>query len=166
MLDPDPHQIEKLDPYPHHWRYQCSVSVVFDQCCGSGPCAFLTPGPGSGIGFFRISDPGSKTHIIESLVTNFWIKSSLILWNNWPKFFSSAFKKLNNFQFCEICSHTKKISPLFFVAVFRPGIRDKHPGSATLVLIRIRGSLPLDPNPDPVYHWIRSRALFFSWAAF
>jgi hypothetical protein len=34
-----------------------------------GSSAFLTPG--SGIGFFRISDPGSQTHIFESLVTIF-----------------------------------------------------------------------------------------------
>ncbi len=33
--------------------------------------------PGSGIGFFP--DPGSQTHIFESLVTIFWVKSSLIL---------------------------------------------------------------------------------------
>ncbi len=46
--------------------------------------AFLNPG--SGIGFFRIpdlgswiSDPGSQTHIFESLVTIFWVKISIIL---------------------------------------------------------------------------------------
>jgi hypothetical protein len=37
-----------------------------------GSCAFLTPG--SGIGFFRISDPGSQTHIFESLVSICWEK--------------------------------------------------------------------------------------------
>jgi len=36
-----------------------------------GSDAFLTPGPGSGIGFFRIPDLGSQTHIFESLVTIF-----------------------------------------------------------------------------------------------
>jgi hypothetical protein len=41
---------------------------------GSG--AFLTPDPGSRIGFFRIPDPKS---IFESLVTIFWVKSSIIL---------------------------------------------------------------------------------------
>ncbi len=44
---------------------------------GSG--AFLTPGPGSGIGLFRIPDLGSQTHIFYSLVTNFWVQSSIIL---------------------------------------------------------------------------------------
>ncbi len=50
---------------------------------GSG--AFLTPGPESGHRFgisfsrFRISDPGSPTHISESLVTIFWVKKTLIL---------------------------------------------------------------------------------------
>jgi hypothetical protein len=36
---------------------------------------------GSEIGFFRISDPGSPTHISESLVStsNFWVKSTKIL---------------------------------------------------------------------------------------
>jgi hypothetical protein len=37
--------------------------------------AFLTPG--SGIGFFP--DPGSQTYLFESLVTIFWVKSSMIL---------------------------------------------------------------------------------------
>jgi hypothetical protein len=61
----------------------------------SGSGAFLTPRPGSGIGFSgsrisgpgswipdpesRIPDSGSQTHIFESLVTNFWVKSSIIL---------------------------------------------------------------------------------------
>jgi hypothetical protein len=29
------------------------------------------PDPGSGLSFFRILDPGSQTHIIDSLMTNF-----------------------------------------------------------------------------------------------
>jgi hypothetical protein len=43
----------------------------------SGSDAFLTPVPGSGIGFSWI--PAPQTHIFESLVTIFWIKSSIIL---------------------------------------------------------------------------------------
>jgi hypothetical protein len=39
--------------------------------------AFLTPG--SGIGLSRISDPGSQTRIFETLVTIFWVNSSIIL---------------------------------------------------------------------------------------
>ncbi len=47
---------------------------------GSG--AFLTPGSGIRNSFFsgsRISDPGSQTYSFESLVTMFWVKSSIIL---------------------------------------------------------------------------------------
>jgi hypothetical protein len=52
---------------------------------GSG--AFLTPGSGIRCLFDPwipdlgswISDPGSQAHIFESLVTIFWVKSSLIL---------------------------------------------------------------------------------------
>jgi hypothetical protein len=49
---------------------------------GSG--AFLTPGSGIRNRFFpdpgsRIPDPGSQTHIFESLVTIFWVKNSIIL---------------------------------------------------------------------------------------
>jgi hypothetical protein len=62
----------------------CLKTSVADPDPGSG--VFLTPGPGSGIrkGFFpdpgyRIPGPGSQTHIFESLVTIFWVKSSIIL---------------------------------------------------------------------------------------
>jgi hypothetical protein len=40
----------------------------------SGSGAFLTLDPGSGIGFFRIPDLGSQTHIFDGLMTNFWVK--------------------------------------------------------------------------------------------
>jgi hypothetical protein len=43
------------------------------------PVPFGPLDPGSGIGLFRIPDPGSQTDIFESLVTTFWVKSSLIL---------------------------------------------------------------------------------------
>jgi hypothetical protein len=54
------------------------VTSVADPDLGSG--AFLTPGSGIRNRFFpdlgsRISDPGSQTHIFESLVTIFWVKS-------------------------------------------------------------------------------------------
>jgi hypothetical protein len=46
---------------------------------------------------------------------------------NWAKFFSSAYQKYNNIQFCEICGYKKGMttnffSPLSFVAVFGSGI--------------------------------------------
>jgi hypothetical protein len=50
------------------------------QCCGSG--AFFTPGLGIRKRFFTrslISDPGYQTHILESLVTIFWVKNIKIL---------------------------------------------------------------------------------------
>jgi hypothetical protein len=67
-----------------NWTNLMKILYRFSQCCGSETGAFLTPGsgiwdPGSGIGFFRIPDLGSQTHIFESLVTTFWIKSSIIL---------------------------------------------------------------------------------------
>jgi hypothetical protein len=45
------------------------------------PVPFLPLDPGSGTGFFRsrIPDPGAQTHIFKSLVTTFWVKSSIIL---------------------------------------------------------------------------------------
>jgi hypothetical protein len=43
--------------------------IPVHQCCGSGSGAFLTPG--SGIRNRFIPDPGSQTHIFESLVTTF-----------------------------------------------------------------------------------------------
>jgi hypothetical protein len=49
-------------------------------------CLFLPLDPGSGMGLFQIPDPGSRipdpgfqTHIFESLVTTFWVKSFIIL---------------------------------------------------------------------------------------
>jgi hypothetical protein len=47
---------------------------VADPDPGSG--AFLTPGSGIWNSFFP--DPRSQTHIFQSLVTIFWVKSSII----------------------------------------------------------------------------------------
>jgi hypothetical protein len=55
---------------------------------GSG--AFLTPGSGIRNRFFP--NPGSQIHIFESLVTIFWVKSSIILWKLAPIFFFSTSK--------------------------------------------------------------------------
>jgi hypothetical protein len=65
-------------------------------------------------------------------VTKFWV-----FFENWPKVFSSAFQKYNNFQFCEICGYKKRydkkfFSLLSFVAGLGFGIRDgknQDPGS-------------------------------------
>ncbi len=56
------------------------------------PVPFWPLDPGSVIGFFRISDPGSQTHIFESLVTIFWVKSSIILCKLAQIFFYSISK--------------------------------------------------------------------------
>jgi hypothetical protein len=61
---------------------------VADPDPGSG--AFLTLDPGSGIVFFP--DPGSLTHILESFVTIFWVKSSIIFLKL-AKLFSSTLIK-------------------------------------------------------------------------
>ena len=50
---------------------------VADPDPGSG--AFLTPRSEIQNRFFCIPDPGFQTHIFESLVRNFWVKSSIIL---------------------------------------------------------------------------------------
>ena len=52
-----------------------SLTSVADPDPGSG--AFLTPGSGIRNRFFP--DPGSQIHNSESLLTIFWVKSSIIL---------------------------------------------------------------------------------------
>jgi hypothetical protein len=74
-------------------------SSVVDPDTGSG--AFLTPGHGCGIrnSFFRIPDLGSRIPDLGSLIPtpDFLELSDKFLdkkfFENWPKFFSSAFKK-------------------------------------------------------------------------
>ncbi len=52
---------------------------LFSSVADPGSGAFLTLDPGSGIGFSRISDPGSQPHIFNSLMTSVWVKSTIIL---------------------------------------------------------------------------------------
>jgi hypothetical protein len=118
------------------------------QCSGSGIRCFLTPGPGSGIGFFRIPDLGSR------IPTPYFLELSDKLLGK--KFYNSLKTGPNCFlQHLRIkFVATKKglktnfFSLLSFVALLflDPGsevrdpewvkirIRDKHPGSATLLL--------------------------------
>ncbi len=60
--------------YIHRWEETVFRIRIRD------PVSFwpLDLDPGSGIGFFRI--PDHKPHLFESLVTNFWVKSSIFLW--------------------------------------------------------------------------------------
>jgi hypothetical protein len=62
-----------LDKDPQ--QRSCNVNSVADPKSG----AFLTLDPGFGLGFFRISDSGSQTHIFDSLMTKFGVKSTIIL---------------------------------------------------------------------------------------
>ncbi len=72
-------------------------SVLRIRIRDPGSDAFLTPGPGIRNRFFP--DPGSQTHIFESLVTIFWVISSIILGKLANNFFlqSSKTKIICNF---------------------------------------------------------------------
>ncbi len=129
-------------------NFSCPSSVA-DPDPGSG--AFLTPGSGIRDRFFRIPDLGSQIHIFESLVTIFWVKSSIILWKLAQIFFFIT-SKLNLFAILwNLWLHKKLWQQIFFTPLFcccfwirdprsgirdgwksGSGIRDKHPGSATL----------------------------------
>jgi len=112
----------------------------------SGPWIWCLLTPGSGIGFFRVPELGSPTHILESLVTIFWVKKSKQFSVNWQKFFSVPVQKLNNFLFCEVCGYkngktTNFLPPFLFVAAVGwiksgSGINSKHPESATLTAVQ------------------------------
>jgi hypothetical protein len=61
-------------------EYSRSLTVVcasYNQSLQSS--AFLTPGSGSEIRDMFFADYGSPTHISERLVTNVWVKNTLIL---------------------------------------------------------------------------------------
>ncbi len=67
----------------------------------------------------RISDPGSQTHIFESLVTIFWVKSSIILQEIGPDFFLQHSNKIMFNQFCEICGYIIRFdNKFFFIPLF------------------------------------------------
>jgi hypothetical protein len=75
---------EKQENVPENCADEAEAELTSPgQCCESRSGAFLTLDPGSGIGFFRIrnrflSNPGSQTHIFDSLTTNFGQKFLLI----------------------------------------------------------------------------------------
>jgi hypothetical protein len=83
-MEEDKEGNQRLHSGVRRWRIQKDLSNVPDP--GSG--AFLTPG--SGIGFFRIQDP--KSHIFESVMTIFWVKSSIILCKLGSNLFLQLFK--------------------------------------------------------------------------
>jgi hypothetical protein len=87
-----------------------------------------------------IPNLGSPTHISDSLVTILWVKNTLSTWSN---FFLYQFKNKIILNFVKFLAKIVK-KPNNFVVVgsgiwhgqkSRSGIQDKHPGSATLILM-------------------------------
>ncbi len=79
---PDPNYLHLiLDP---HWK------IMAPSVADPGSSALLTPGSGIQNRFFP--DPGSQTHIFESILKIFWVKTSTILWKLAQIFFLSILK--------------------------------------------------------------------------
>jgi hypothetical protein len=99
------------------------------------PVPFWPLDPGSGIGFFRIPDLGSRipNSYFWELSDNFLGKKYYNSLKIDPNFFLQHFKS-KIIQFCEIYGSKKKgmttnfFSPLSFIAVFGSGIRDPRSG--------------------------------------
>ncbi len=86
---------------------------VADPDPGSG--AFLTPGSGSGIGFLRIPDLGSQTHIFESLVSdNILGKKFYNSLRIGPNFFLQHFKNKIIFNYVIFVATKKGMATNFF----------------------------------------------------
>ncbi len=73
--------------------------------------------PGSGIGFFRISDPGSQTYIFESILTSFWVKSYIILWKL-DQIFFFRISKIKIYNFVKFTATIKVWQLIFFIPLF------------------------------------------------
>ncbi len=144
--------------YGYHWveltiGHVCAAdgSGRVSQASRPGPAGWLrgrTEDKGNIVASVADQDPGSGVFLRSGsripnpyfweLGDNIWGVKTSIIFGKLGKFFSSAYQKWSNIQFCEICGYkkgmtTKKISPLSFVAVFISEIRD--PG---WVKIRIR----------------------------
>jgi hypothetical protein len=78
-----------------------------------GSDAFLTPGPGSGIRNRFFPDPGSQTHIFESLGTHF-----VILLKTGPNVFLQHFKNKIIFNIVEFGTKKKGMTTIFFTSLF------------------------------------------------
>ncbi len=87
--------------------YSITVSVA-DPDTRSG--AFLNLGSGIRNRFFRISDPGSQTNIFDCLMTNFGVKSMIILNVLAKKMF--LFKNRINYNFMT-CGYKKLYDKIF-----------------------------------------------------
>ncbi len=157
ILNPDARQQK---PLYGSWPATLGLSTsVADPDPGSG--AFFTPGSGIRNRFFP--DPGSQIHIFESLVTIFWVKRSIILWKlaqifshfKTNVYLGAACLPLNVVEnqttvgrLCRLVignatGHSWRTSVnsatkerhfrTSTVATNKQRIRDKHPGSATLL---------------------------------
>ncbi len=93
--------------------------VPWAQCCESGSEIRCILDPWIRDGFFP--DPGSQTHIFESLVTIFWVQSSIILWKLAQIFFFSISKGYKKGTY-----ENKFFPPLSFAAVFGSGMGKKQ----------------------------------------
>ncbi len=107
---------------------------------GTESGAFLTldPDPGSGIGFFRIPDLGSRipTPYLLELSDKFLGKKYYNSLKTGPNFFLQHLKNKIIFNFVKFVATKKGLttnfySPLSFVAVFGSGIRDAGSGMGT-----------------------------------
>ncbi len=134
-----------------------NISCLIISVADPGAGAFLTPGSGIRNRFFP--DPGSQTHIFESLITIFLVKTSKI-YNSLkigPNSFLQHFKNKIILNFVRFVATkqgmtTNLFSPLSFVDVFGSGIRDPgsrmgknqdpgsgiNPGSATLLIMLVK----------------------------
>ncbi len=121
------------------------------QCCGSGIRCLFDPGPGSGIDFFP--DPGSRIPDLRSRIPNpyflelsdkFLCKKFYNSLKTGPNFLQHLKKKII-FNFVKFVATKKGLITNFFTPLFcccfwirdpewvKIRIRDKHPGSATLL---------------------------------
>jgi hypothetical protein len=124
-------------PYPTVLRIR--IRCLFAP--GSGIRSLFAPGSGIRNRFFPY--PGSQIHTFDSLITYFWVKTTIILsvLAN-QNFFTCS--KMKSFKIYDICDNKiwleKTFSPSSLSGVVGSGIRngikirirDKHPGSATL----------------------------------
>jgi hypothetical protein len=112
LTDPDPeHCIKLLKLRKFGTGYGASTVPNSVADPDSGSSAFLTPG--SGMGFFRISD-GFQTHIFQSLVTNFWVKKLYNSVKTDKKIFLQHFKNKILFNFVKFVATKKGMTTHFF----------------------------------------------------
>ncbi len=134
-LNPDRHWPKMLDPNPH---FATLLAVLRFRIRDPVPFWHLDLDPGSGKGFFP--DLGSRipTPYFLELIAKFLGKKFYNSLKAGPNFFLQHLKNKIISNFVKFGATKKGLttnffSPLSFVAVFGSGIRDKHPGSATLV---------------------------------